>query len=66
MPDPTTPKNKKARYYAGLAAFYAMYCQTIRNGGLFPLDGGGGLARDIVSDAIYAADLVDNATRYPL
>lgn len=66
LPDRAKHKQKKARNYAGLAAFHAIRCLAVPDAESFPLDGGGGLARDIVSDAIYAADLVDNATRYPL
>ena len=61
MPDPTTLKNKKARNYAGLAAFYALCCWTIPDAGLFPLNRRRWFAGYVVSDAINAAYFVDNA-----
>lgn len=61
MPDPTTLKNKKARNYAGLAAFYALYCWTIPDAGLFPLNRRRWLAADVVYDTGNAVDFIDDA-----
>lgn len=63
MPDPVTPKNKKARNYAGLAAFYALCCWTIPDAGLFPLDGGRRFAAHVVDDAVNAFHFIDDAVR---
>lgn len=38
QPHSATPKNKKARIYAGLSAFYALNCLAMPDAGSFPLD----------------------------
>lgn len=52
---------KKARNYAGFRAFTAIYCLTIPDAGLFPLNRRRWFAGYVVSDAINAAYFVDNA-----
>src|SRR5690606_1985105 len=38
LPDHARRKNKKARNYAGLVAFYAFRCLTVPDAGSFPLN----------------------------
>lgn len=61
MLDNAKPKNKKARNYAGLDAFYAVSCLTMPDAGSLPLNGRWWLAADVVGDAVDAAYFVDDA-----
>lgn len=61
LPDRAKHKQKKARNYAGLAAFHAIRCLAVPDAESFPLDRRGGLARDVVDDAVDATDFIDDA-----
>lgn len=56
-----TKKNKKARNYAGLEAFYAVSCLTMPDAGSLPLNRGRWLARHVIHHAIQTTNLVDDA-----
>src|SRR5574337_554928 len=61
LPDRAKHKQKKARNYAGLAAFHAIRCLAVPDAESFPLDGGRRLSADVVYDPRNAAQLVDDA-----
>lgn len=61
LPDRAKHKQKKARNYAGLAAFHAIRCLAVPDAESFPLDRSGRLARDVVDDAVDATDFIDDA-----
>lgn len=61
LPDRAKHKQKKARNYAGLAAFHAIRCLAVPDAESFPLNRRRRLAGNIVRHARHAADLVDDA-----
>src|SRR5690606_8425957 len=61
LPDRAKHKQKKARNYAGLAAFHAIRCLAVPDAESFPLDRARWFRGDVVDDAVDAADLVDDA-----
>ena len=61
LPDRAKHKQKKARNYAGLAAFHAIRCLAVPDAESFPLDGCRGLGAHVVSHAIDAPHFVDDA-----
>ena len=63
LPDRAKHKQKKARNYAGLAAFHAIRCLAVPDAESFPLYSCGWFARYVVGDAVDAADFVDDARR---
>src|SRR5690606_5248879 len=63
LPDRAKHKQKKARNYAGLAAFHAIRCLAVPDAESFPLDRSGRFGGDVVDDAVDAADFVDDARR---
>src|SRR5690606_36708991 len=58
LPDRARLKKKKARNYAGLAAFYAIKCLAVPDAGSFPLYRRRRFAGDVVRHAIDAAHFV--------
>lgn len=63
LPDRAKHKQKKARNYAGLAAFHAIRCLAVPDAESFPLDGGWGFATDVVNYAGDAVDFINDAVR---
>ena len=63
LPDRAKHKQKKARNYAGLAAFHAIRCLAVPDAESFPLDRCRRLAGDVVDHAVDAAYFVDDAVR---
>src|SRR5574340_200241 len=61
LPDRAKHKQKKARNYAGLAAFHAIRCLAVPDAESFPLDRRRRLAADVVDDTVDAAYFVDDA-----
>ncbi len=61
LPDRARHKYKKARNYAGLAAFYAFRCLAVPDAGSLPLDRGWRFAGNIVNHPVDATDFVDDA-----
>src|SRR5690606_25149153 len=61
LPDRAKHKQKKARNYAGLAAFHAIRCLAVPDAESLPLDACGRFCRDVVEDAVDPLDLVENA-----
>lgn len=61
LPDRAKHKQKKARNYAGLAAFHAIRCLAVPDAESFPLDRRGRLSGNVIDHAIDATHLVDNA-----
>lgn len=61
LPDRAKHKQKKARNYAGLAAFHAIRCLAVPDAESFPLDSCWGFARYIINYAVDATNLIDDA-----
>lgn len=61
LPDRAKHKQKKARNYAGLAAFHAIRCLAVPDAESFPLNRCRRLTRDVVNHAVDTADFVDDA-----
>lgn len=61
LPDRAKHKQKKARNYAGLAAFHAIRCLAVPDAESFPLDRGWRFAGNIVNHPVDATDFVDDA-----
>ena len=61
LPDRAKHKQKKARNYAGLAAFHAIRCLAVPDAESFPLNRRRWFAGDVVGDAVDAADFGDDA-----
>lgn len=65
LPENARPKNKKARNYAGLVAFYAIRCLTVPDAESLPLNRRRRLTRNIVDHTVNPAHFVDDAVGYP-
>src|SRR5690625_923589 len=66
LPDRAKHKQKKARNYAGLAAFHAIRCLAVPDAESFPLNRGRGLATNIIGHPVDATDLINDAVGHPL
>lgn len=62
LPDRAKHKQKKARNYAGLAAFHAIRCLAVPDAESFPFNGRWRLAGDIIDYTGNPIDFVDDAT----
>lgn len=63
LPDRAKHKQKKARNYAGLAAFHAIRCLAVPDAESFPLNRRWWFAGHVVHHTIDASDLVDDPRR---
>lgn len=61
LPDRAKHKQKKARNYAGLAAFHAIRCLAVPDAESFPLNGRRWFAGHIVNHSRNAIDFIDDA-----
>src|SRR5690606_37199194 len=64
LPDRAKHKQKKARNYAGLAAFHAIRCLAVPDAESFPLDRRRRLPGYVVHHPVDAPHLVDDAVRH--
>ncbi len=61
LPDRAKHKQKKARNYAGLAAFHAIRCLAVPDAESFPLDCTRRFTGNVISHSVDAAHFVDDA-----
>ena len=64
LPDRAKHKQKKARNYAGLAAFHAIRCLAVPDAESFPLDRRRWLTGNVINHTVDAANLVNDAVGY--